>query len=82
MADLKVVTLNESNFRDPVAGLRSLADQVENGEFGEVGQIGIVLLGDQMEIFGYGSDCEAPSIALMFQAAVLRFATTIEQHGK
>ena len=33
---LKVVTLHESNYRDIVAALRLVADQIERGEFGQV----------------------------------------------
>ena len=33
---LKVVPLHESNYRDIVAALRLVADQIESGEFGQV----------------------------------------------
>lgn len=78
----EIITIYESNFRQPAATLRMIADEIEAGKFGEVGSLGVVLLGDTMEIFGSGTDCEAPSIALLFSAATLRFARTVEEHGK
>lgn len=78
----EVVTLYESNFREPVATLRKIADDIEAGVYGEVGAIGVALLGDTMECFGAGIDSEAPGIALLFHAAFSRLSNAIEQHGK
>lgn len=82
MPDLNVVTLHESNFRDPVATLRKIADDIEAGAHGEVGAVGVVVLGDTMEVFGFGEDSEAPSIALLLHAGFLRLSRAIEEHGK
>lgn len=81
-ANLKIVTLNETNFRDPAATLRNIADKIEAGGYGEVGSVGLVLLGDKMEVFGMGSDCEAPSIALLLHAGFMRMSRALEDHGK
>lgn len=81
MALAEVKELYPSNFRDPGATLRVIADQIESGKFGAVGSIGIVLLGDTMEVFGAGPDSEPCSVALLFQAAIQRFAREIERHG-
>ncbi len=43
--ELKVVTLYESNFQDPVATLRKLADDIESGKYGDVASLGVVLAG-------------------------------------
>lgn len=80
--DLKVVTLNESNRRQPGPTLRKIADEIEAGKYGEVGTIAIVLLGDTMNIFGAGPESEAPAVALLLNAGALRFAKAIEEHGK
>lgn len=81
-ASLKVVTLHESNYRDPVATLRVIADAIEKGEYGEVGCAGVVLLGDKMEVFGMGRDSEAPSVALLLHAGFMRLSKSLEDHGR
>lgn len=81
MTDLKVVTLQESNFRDPVATMRKIADDMEAGEYGEIGSVGVVLLGDKMEVFGFGPDSEAPSVALLLHAGFMRLSKSVEEHG-
>lgn len=77
----EVHTLYNSNSRDPVATLRKIADQIEAGDYGEVGAVGLVLLGNRMEVFGMGSDCEAPSIALLLHAGFSRMSDAIKDHG-
>lgn len=78
----QVVTLHESNFRDPVATLRNVADDIEAGIFGDVGSVAVVVLGDTMEVFGMGQDSEAPSIALLLHAGFMRLSRSVEQHGQ
>jgi hypothetical protein len=78
----EIVTLYKSNMRDPVATLRAIADAIEAGKHGGVGCVAVALMGDTFEIFGMGPDSEGPSVALLFQAATLRFAKTIEEHGR
>ena len=80
--NLKVVTLQESNFRDPSATLRVIADNIEKGEYGNVGCVGVVLLGDTVEVFGMGSDSEPPSVALLLNAGVMRLTKSIADHGR
>lgn len=82
MALAEVVTLYETNARDPVATLRRIADEIEAGEFGAVGAVGLVLLGDTMEVFGMGEDFEAPSIALLLHAGFMRLSKAVEEHGR
>lgn len=81
-ANLKVVTLRESNFRDPAATLRVIADQIDNGEYGAVGCAGLVLMGDTVEVFGMGEDSEGPSVALLLHAGFMRLARAVEEHGR
>jgi hypothetical protein len=82
MPDLKVVTLQESNYRDPVATLRRIADDIEAGEYGPVGCAAVALLGNSMEVFGMGPDSEAPSVALLLHAGFMRLSRSIEEHGQ
>lgn len=79
---LRVVSLYNHNYRGTTKTLRSIADRIDAGEFGEVGAVGLVLLGDQMRVFGMGPDSEAPSIALLLRAGFMRLSRTIEEHGK
>lgn len=81
-ADLKVATLYPSNFRDPAATLRVIADEIESGKHGEVGCVGVAVLGKTMEIFGLGPDSEAPSVGLLFHAAFMRMSKAVEEHGR
>ncbi len=81
MPDLKVVTLQDSNFRDPVATLRKIADEIESGDYGEVACVGVVLLGNTMEVFGFGPDSEAPSVGMLLHAGFMRMSKAIEEHG-
>jgi hypothetical protein len=77
-----VIPLYTSNTRDPVSTLRLIADEIEAGDYGEVGSAAVVLLGDTMECFAMGPDAEAPSIGMLFYSAFLRMAKAIEEHGK
>lgn len=80
--NLKVVDLYTSNFRQPAATLREIADRIDNGDFGEVGCVAVALMGERVEIFGAGIDSGAPSVALLFHAAFLRMSRAIEEHGR
>ena len=79
---LNVVTLCDSNYRDPVATLRKIADAIEAGEYGEVGCAGLVILGDTTEVFGMGQDSEAPSVAMLLHAGFMRLVSAVEGHGR
>lgn len=76
-----VKTLYDSNFRDVPATLRHIADQIEAGKYGTVGSVGLVLLGDTLEVFGIGPDSEAPSTALILNAGALKLTMPIVHHG-
>ncbi len=79
---LKVVTLQESNFRDPAATLRVIADDIEAGKYGPVGCVAVTLLGDTMEVFGMGLDSDGSSVAILLHAAFMRLSGSIEKHGR
>jgi len=79
---MKVVTLQHSNFRDPVATLRHIADEIESGKYGAVGCLGLALLGREMHVFGMGQDSEGPSVAILLHAGFMRISKAIEEHGK
>jgi|GEM_PF-6878664 len=52
-----VVTIHPHTLRDVPAVLRSIADRIEGGEFGDATQCAVVLNGDMLEIFAIG-DCD------------------------
>lgn len=78
---LKVVDFPHSPLHDVPAKLRQLADDIEQNRYGPVGSCGVALLADTFEVFGFGQDSDAPSIALLFQAGLTRFSNSIERHG-
>lgn len=78
----ELVTLYDTNVRDPVATLRKIADEIEAGKYGEVGCLTVALLGDTMEVFAAGPDSDGPAAAVLHQAAVTRIVNAIETHGK
>lgn len=78
----EVVTLHESNYRQPAATLRKIADSIDAGIYGEVTEIGIVLLGDTMEVFGAGPGSEACSIGLLLHSGFMRLSKAVEEHGR
>ncbi len=79
--DLKVVDIYESNYREVVPTLRKIAQQIEDGEFGEVGCLSLVLLGDTLEVFAMGKDSDAPSAALVLHAGVNKLSNALLNHG-
>lgn len=79
MTDLKVVTLSKSNFRDPAATLRVIADQIESGEISDVATVGMVIMGKGgLRIYGIGPKSDPPDLCLLMQAAIFRFANEVE----
>ena len=76
-----VKTIYESNFRDVPATLRRIADEIEAGNYGEVSCVGLALLGDSLEVFGIGPDSEAPSVALVLKAGVMKLTMPVLHHG-
>lgn len=78
----KVETLFKTNYRDPAATLRVIADQIEAGRYGPVGCVGVALLGNTMEVFGMGEDSDAPSVAMLLHAGFARLSGAIEVHGR
>ncbi len=82
MSELNLVQFPASCLRDPVKALRTIADQIEAGDFGKVESCGVVIMGDAMEVFGSGDDSTGPEIALLLQAGAHRFVKEIEEHGR
>lgn len=80
MAELHVI--RDTNFRDAVASLRDIANKIEAGKWGEVGTVAVVVLGDQMQVFGAGPESNPPAVALLLHSGFLRLSLEIEKHGK
>jgi len=78
---MPVETLYESNFRDSAATLRKIADEIEAGDFGEVGCVGVSILGDRLRVFGAGPDSEGPSVAMVLHAGFMQLSSALVDHG-
>lgn len=74
-ADLHVI--HETSLCDHVAKLRELADAIEAGAYGDVGCLGVVLLGDTCEVFGFGRDSAAPSVAMLLHAGFMKLSRAV-----
>lgn len=77
-----VLVAYEHNFRQVAPMLRKIADQIEAGEFGEVTQCGLVLLGDTCEVFGFGADMDGSTIATLLQAGAHRMIAEVANYGR
>lgn len=78
----EVVTLYETNSRNVVAMLRELADDIEAGKYGEVGEAAAVINGDTVEVFAGGSAQDGASTAILLQAGALRMIRAVERNGR
>ena len=78
----EVHTLYPTNFRDPAATLRVIAEEIEAGKHGEVTQIAVVLLGSTCEVFGAGPDADGSTIATLLQAGAQRMISAVANHGR
>ena len=74
---LRPVDIKPAEYRDPVAFLRTLADEIEKGQHGDVGTLAVALLtegdedGSPLALFGGGRNCDLYRIAATFGAAQL-----------
>lgn len=66
--------IHETSLVDVPAKLRELADEIEQGVYGEVGCCAVALLGNEFAIFGFGSDSRATSAHCLFHAAAVKLA--------
>lgn len=74
----EVVPLFESNFRDPAATLRVIADDIEAGKYGNVEEVAIALNGaENVEVFATGPQSDAGTACLLFTAAIQRLISPI-----
>lgn len=69
---MKVVTFPKDNLNDIPERLRTLADGIENGEFGEVATLFVIMpkdVGDWPNLFGYGSNADSPHFVFQMELA-------------
>lgn len=76
---LKVVPLQESNYRDIVATLRVIADQIESGEYGNVNDAALVIQGTTFDIFHMGVG-NVETAHLMFACAQRKMELAVITH--
>lgn len=79
---LTVVTLYPSNYRDPAPTLRVIADEIDAGRYGDVGCVGVALLGNTLEVFGAGRDSDGTSTGMVLLAGAMRLLNPIVYHGR
>jgi hypothetical protein len=77
-----VVQLPVGNLRDVPGMLRELAAGIEAGRYGEVSEAAVVILGDELEVFGWGELQDCRSSAGLLAAGNLRLVRAIERHGR
>jgi hypothetical protein len=73
--------ISPPDYRDCARCLRNIADEIEAGDYGEVGTVAVAVMGDTLEIFGGGADSAGPSIAMVFGAAHLKLIQALADHG-
>lgn len=67
---------------DPVQLLRSLADEIEAGDYGDVTTVSIATFGDTgLEVTGGGVDSSPPTIAMVFHAAANKMSNSLIEFG-
>lgn len=77
---MKVVTLYDTNFRDPAATLRVIADEIESGKHGAIWCCTVALMGNTLEVFGMGSDSEVPTMHFVLCAAAQKLQESLLDH--
>jgi hypothetical protein len=82
MSKPELLVLRDSNFRQVAPTLRKIADMIEAGEYGDVSEAALVLLGDKCEVFGMGRDAEGDTIVLLLQAGAHRMIREVANYGR
>lgn len=76
----EVIPLYESNYRDPAATLRVIADEIEAGKYGEVHEIALIMnTEDSVELFGMGKDHDTGTLCLLINAAMHKLAKAVDR---
>jgi len=74
--------LQDTTLRDEVAKLRELANAIEDGQYGDVGCVAVVLLGSTCEVFAFGADSDAPSAGMLLHAGFMKLSQVIADHNE
>lgn len=82
MSIAEVKVLYPSNYRDVVATLRYIADEVEKGSYGEVSLGGLVLMADQCQVFGMGRDDMGGNVATLLSAGAFNLVRMVADQGR
>lgn len=78
----KLVTLYDTNMRNPSATIRKIADEIDSGKYGQVDCVAVVLFGDTLEVFSAGPDSNATFTISLLQAGALRLVRMMERKGR
>lgn len=71
-----------TNYRDAPATLRTIADSIESGEYGAVGSVALVVLGDQLHVFGVGRDSDPTSVHYLLCCGARKMENAALEHGQ
>lgn len=69
MSDLKVVQFSREGWREAIATLRTIADQMESGDLSpcKVGTLVMLTEGGEVEVFGFGPAADDLQILGLFR---------------
>jgi hypothetical protein len=81
-ADLKVVTMRDHSLREVSAMLRQTAENIDAGQYGEIGTCAMVLFGDKINVFGFGPDASGPTVHIVLCAGAAELQQSLRDHGK
>lgn len=81
-ADLKLVTLYDSNLRDPIVCLRNIADRLEAGDYGVCQTLAVAIFADKLFVFGGGPDSEGPTVHYLFSSAANLMQQGLTEYGR
>jgi hypothetical protein len=79
VAELHVIA--DRTYRETVPTLRALADAIEAGQYGDVSAVGVVLLADEMRVFGMGPGSDSTAVALLLHAGFLKISAAVAGIG-
>lgn len=73
--------IHETSLCDVPAKLRELAQSIENGVYGEIDCCAVATFGDELSIFGFGTDSKGLTAHCLFHAAAVKIAQGFINEG-
>lgn len=73
----EVVTIYDRNFRNVVSTLRTIATEIEQGKYGAVDEAALVIVGNKLEVFGFGNGFSGDSAHLLLSAGAQKLSQAV-----